>query len=63
MSRPNVYSVARQEHCTDREPMPGWYWSDFDDDIHGPYESRRDAIESVDEYMFDQGLLDDGAQP
>lgn len=63
MSRPNVYSVMRQEYCTDREPIPGWYWADFDDDIHGPYESRRDAIESVDEYMFDQGLLEDGAQP
>lgn len=63
MSRPNVYKVMKSEHCTDREPYPGWYWSDFDDETHGPYQSRSDAIEAVDQYVFEHGLLPDGSQP
>lgn len=63
MSRPNVYSVMKREHCTDREPSPGWYWADFDGEPHGPYDSRYDAIEAVDHYVFEQGLLPDGSQP
>ena len=63
MSRPNVYKVTGAESCAGREPYPGFYWRDFDDDMHGPYESRRDAIEAVDSYLFDRGLLDDGSQP
>ena len=63
MSRPQPYYVASREQVTPDEPSIGWYWGDEEDGTHGPYDTRRDAIEAIDRHMFNRGLLEDGSQP
>jgi hypothetical protein len=66
MKRPDPYYVS-SGMVTPDEPRSGWYWGYEDDEgetvIRGDYGSRRDAIEAIDRFMFNRGLLEDGSQP
>ncbi len=61
MSRPQPYHDDPPARNFDVDT--GWYWRDFEDRIQGPYVSRRSAVEAIDKYMFNQGLLEDGSLP
>lgn len=50
--KPQPYRV-RWEECTSDEPSPGWYWTDEDDERHGPYGDRDAAEEAIDDHEYE----------
>jgi hypothetical protein len=60
MQRPNPY-VVLNGNTTPDEPHRGWYFSTENDhgdmDIHGPFSTRMDAEQAIDDAMFNAGEI------
>lgn len=56
--RPRPYYVSYADATPD-ERGPGWFWCENDDAdgdrIRGPYYTRRDAEDAIDQFMWDHG--------
>lgn len=59
MNRPRPYYVSHAD-STPEEHGPGWFWVEFTerdgpDLVHGPFDSRRLAEDSIDSFVFECG--------